>query len=106
LRLYPRRTVLGLSLMIAQTFLYNAIFFTYALVLTTFYGVRPGGTGTYLLFFALGNFAGPLIIGRLFDTVGRRPMIAGTYATSGILLAIIGYLFAQGLLTATTQTIA
>jgi MFS family permease len=103
---YPRRSVLGFSLMASQAFIYNAVFFTYALVLTTFYNVAPGNVGYYILPFALGNFLGPLTLGRLFDVVGRRPMIAGTYITSGVLLAITGYLFTQGTLTATTQTIA
>lgn len=106
MRSYPRRALLGLALMVSQTFLYNAIFFTYAMILTTFYDVPSGGTGIYLVFFAIGNFAGPLLIGRFFDTVGRRPMIAGTYSLSGVLLAITGYLFNQGLLTAVTQTVA
>src|SRR5262249_61430160 len=75
LRTYPRRTVLGITLMVTQSFLYNAIFFTYALVLTTFYAVPADRIGLYILPFAIGNFAGPLLLGRLFDTVGRRPMI-------------------------------
>ena len=100
------RSLLGLSLMVAQAFFYNAIFFTYALVLGTFYGVAPGQTGLYLFPFAIGNFIGPLVIGRLFDTVGRKPMIVLTYATSGILLAASGWLFREGLLTATTQVMA
>ncbi len=80
------RSLLGLTLMVAQAFFYNAIFFTYALVLGTFYGVTPGQTGLYLFPFAIGNFLGPLVIGRLFDTIGRKPMIAITYGVSGILL--------------------
>lgn len=103
---YPRRTVLGLSLMIAQAFFYNAIFFTYSLVLTKFYGISAGDTGTFLIPFAVGNFLGPLLLGRLFDTLGRRPMIAGTYIASAILLAVTGLLFEAGSLDATTQTIA
>lgn len=91
--------------MTAQAFLYNAIFFTYALVLTKFYGIAPEKTGIYILPFALGNFLGPLLLGRLFDTVGRRKMITFTYGISGVLLVITGYLFAQGVLTATTQTV-
>jgi MFS family permease len=101
-----RRTAVGLSLMAAQAFFYNAIFFTYALVLTDFYQIRSDHVGWYLLPFAAGNFLGPLVLGRLFDTVGRRPMIAATYAISGILLAGAGYLFAIGVLSATGQTIA
>ena len=101
-----RRTLVGLSLMTAQAFFYNAIFFTYALVLTDFYGIRADDVGWYLLPFAAGNFLGPLLLGRLFDTIGRRPMIAATYAVSGLLLAGGGYLFAIGALSATGQTIA
>jgi MFS family permease len=100
------RSLLGLSLMVAQAFFYNAIFFTYALVLGTFYGVAPGQTGLYLFPFAIGNFIGPLVIGRLFDTIGRKPMIVVTYGTAGILLALSGWLFREGLLTATTQVMA
>jgi MFS family permease len=101
---YRKRFVLGLTLMISQAFLYNAIFFTYALVLTRFYDVAPGRTGIYLLPFALGNFAGPLILGRFFDTIGRRPMVTGTYAISALLLILTGILFAREELTATSQT--
>jgi MFS family permease len=101
-----RRTFVGLALMTAQAFFYNAIFFTYALVLTDFYGIRADHVGWYLLPFAAGNFLGPVLLGRLFDTVGRRPMIALTYALSGVLLAGSGYLFAIGVLSATGQTVA
>src|SRR5207247_2169203 len=100
------RSFAGLSLMAAQAFLYNAIFFTYALVLTAFYGIRSDQVGWYLLPFAAGNFLGPLLLGRLFDTIGRRVMIGATYAISGVLLALTGYLFAAGLLSAMAQTIA
>ncbi len=100
------RALVGLSLMVAQAFFYNAIFFTYALVLTDFYSVPADDIGLYVLPFAAGNVLGPLLLGRFFDTIGRKPMIAFTYAISGILLAISGYLFAEGLLTARTQTIA
>jgi MFS family permease len=103
---HRRRTVVGLSLMVAQAFFYNAIFFTYALVLTDFYGIRSDQVGWYLLPFAAGNFLGPLLLGRLFDTVGRRIMIAATFALSGLLLALTGYLFAAGLLSALAQTVA
>lgn len=103
---HRRRAVVGLSLMTAQAFFYNAIFFTYALVLTDFYHVPGGDVGFYLLPFALGNFLGPLVLGRLFDVLGRRKMITATYAISGLLLTGSGYLFAHGLLTVTTQTIA
>lgn len=105
-RKHRRRTLVGLSLMASQAFFYNAIFFTYALVLTDFYDIPAGQVGWYLLPFAIGNFLGPVLIGRLFDTVGRRPMIALTYAVSGVLLAVTGYLFAIGALSATGQTIA
>jgi MFS family permease len=103
---YRGRTLVGLSLMGAQAFFYNAIFFTYALVLTDFYAIPAGHVGWYILPFAAGNFLGPLVLGRLFDVIGRRPMIAFTYATSGVLLAVSGYLFAEGTLTATQQTLA
>jgi MFS family permease len=104
--LYPRRTVLGLALFTGQAFLYNAIFFTYALVLIKFYSVGSGSVGWYILPFAAGNFLGPLLLGRLFDTVGRKPMIALTYILSGVLLVITAFLFKNGTLTATTQTVA
>jgi MFS family permease len=102
---YPRRTVLGLALMISQAFFYNAIFFTYALVLTRFYGVPDAKVGLYIFPFAIGNFLGPLVLGPLFDRIGRRKMIAITYALSGIGLAITGLGFMQGWLDATTQTL-
>jgi MFS family permease len=103
---HRRRTAVGLSLMVAQAFFYNAIFFTYALVLTDFYDIRSDQVGWYLLPFAAGNFLGPLLLGRLFDTVGRRIMISATYALSGLLLALTSYLFAAGLLSAMAQTVA
>jgi MFS family permease len=106
LRAYPRRTLLGVVLMASQAFFYNAIFFTYALVLTRFYGVPAAHVGWYILPFALGNFAGPLLLGPLFDTIGRKPMIAGSYALSGLLLALTGALFAAGVLDATGLTVA
>jgi MFS family permease len=102
--LYPRRTLLGLALFTGQAFLYNAVFFTYALVLTRFYGVPSGRVGLYILPFAAGNFLGPLVLGRWFDTLGRKPMIAGTYLVSGALLLVTGFLFQQGVLNATSQT--
>ena len=102
---YPKRSILGASLMITQSFLYNAIFFTYALVLTKIYGVSDKDTAYYFIFFALGNLIGPLTIGRLFDTIGRRVMISGTYILSGALLAISAFLFDAGVLNAVTQTI-
>ncbi len=102
----PRRSVLGASLMITQSFLYNAIFFSYALVLTTFYKVPASSAPWYFIAFAAGNLLGPLLIGRLFDTVGRRVMISSTYLLSGVLLAITAVLFHDGVLSAGTQTIA
>jgi MFS family permease len=105
-KMYPKRTFVGLSLFTGQAFLYNAIFFTYALVLTEVYGVSASSVGLYLLPFAVGNFMGPLLLGRFFDTIGRKPMISGTYILSGILLIITGILFKNGTLDATTQTIA
>ena len=105
-RVYPKRTVLGLVLMATQAFFYNAIFFTYALVLGRFYGVADADVGLYLLPFAAGNFLGPLLLGRLFDTVGRRPMIVLTYALSGVLLFVTAWMFVHGMLDARTQTIA
>jgi MFS family permease len=105
-QLYPRRTLVGFALMTAQAFFYNAIFFTYALVLTDFYHVRPDHVGWYLLPFAISNFCGPLLLGRAFDTVGRRPMITFTYVASGLLLAVSGALFAHGAITAEWQTAA
>jgi MFS family permease len=103
---YRRRSLVGLALMAAQAFFHNAIFFTYALVLTDFFGIAANRIGWYVLPFAAGNFLGPLLLGRLFDTLGRRAMIALTYGVSGILLTVSGYLFAIGALSAQTQTVA
>lgn len=100
------RAYVGLALMASQAFFYNAIFFTYALILTDFYGIAADQIGWYILPFAAGNFLGPLFLGRLFDTIGRRRMIAFTYMMSGVLLTVSGYLFMQGWLTAQMQTIA
>jgi len=102
---YPSRSFLGFSMMVTQAFLYNAIFFTYALVLQHFYHIAPDRTGLYFFPFAVGNLLGPLVLGPLFDTVGRRKMILVTYGLSGILLAISAVLFDQGALNATTQTV-
>ena len=103
---YRRQTWLGVTLMAAQAFCYNAVFFTYALVLTRFYAVPSGDVGLFMLPFAIGNFLGPLMLGRLFDTVGRRIMITATYAVSGVLMALTGWLFALGWLDAVQQTLA
>ncbi len=103
LKTYPRRTALGLALIASQAFLYNGVFFTFALVLRKYYSVEPDRVGLCLLPFALTNFLGPLILGRFFDTVGRKPMIAGTYTISAVLLALTGYLFAEGQLSTATQ---
>jgi MFS family permease len=102
---YPKRAALGASLMITQSFLYNAIFFTYAIVLTKFYGVSATRVPLYGIVFAVGNLAGPLLLGRFFDTLGRKKMIAGTYILAGLLLAVSAWLFDARLLNATTQTI-
>jgi MFS family permease len=103
---YRQRSLVGLALMAAQAFFYNAIFFTFALVLTDFFHIPADHVGWYLLPFAAGNFLGPLLLGRLFDTLGRRTMITLTYGVSGILLALSGYLFSIGALSAQGQTIA
>jgi MFS family permease len=102
---YPRRAVLGATMMITQAFLYNAIFFSYALVLKVFYHIPAGHVPYFFFPFAIGNLLGPLTIGRLFDTIGRRRMIFATYLLSGLLLYVSAYLFNQGSLNATTQTI-
>jgi MFS family permease len=103
---YRQRTLVGLTLMAAQAFFYNAIFFTYALILTNFYGIPADRIGWYILPFAAGNVLGPILLGRLFDTIGRKTMIAATYAASGLLLAFTGYLFAQNLVSAQGLTVA
>jgi MFS family permease len=103
---YPKRTVLGLALFIGQAFLYNSILFGYATLLSTFFGVSTADAPYYLVAFAAGNFLGPIILGGLFDSVGRKPMIAGTYILSGVLLLITGLLFEQNQLNATTLTLA
>jgi len=103
---YPGRSTLVAALMITQSFLYNAIFFTYGLVLKFFFSVPASSVPYYFFAFAAGNLLGPLTIGRLFDTLGRKKMIAGTYILSGALLIITAILFKQGVLNATTQTIA
>jgi MFS family permease len=105
LRQYRKRTVLGLTMMITQSFLYNAIFFTYGLVLANFFGVPDERIPYYFFPFAIGNFLGAVLLGPLFDVWGRRPMIASTYIGSAAILAISGYLFWIGALSALTQTI-
>jgi MFS family permease len=101
--IYPRRSILGFSLFIGQAFLYNAITFGYAQILATFFHVKTN-PGYYFAVIAVGNLLGPLLLGRLFDTIGRKPMIAGTYLASGLLLLGTAYLFDRGWLTATTMT--
>lgn len=103
-RTYPKRAILGLALMAGQAFIYNAVFFTYGLVLTTFYHVAPESVGWYLVPFAIGNILGPLTIGHFFDTLGRRFMLSLTYLLSAALLAITSWLFLRGYLTPITQT--
>jgi len=102
---YRRRAVLGFVLMVSQAFFYNAIFFSYGLILSDHYAIPAERVGLYLLPFAAGNFLGPLVLGRLFDTIGRKPMISFTYAASGILLAATAILFDRGVLDANTQTL-
>jgi MFS family permease len=106
IRTYPRRTFVALSLMISQAFLYNAIFFTEGLVLATFFGVPPDRIGYYIFPFAAGNLLGPLLLGHLFDSIGRKPMIAATYALSGVLLLVTGVLFVRGALDARSITLS
>jgi MFS family permease len=104
-RLYPARTLLGVILMATQAFFYNAIFFTYALVLVRFFHVADDHIGMYILPFAAGNFLGPVILGRYFDTLGRKVMIVATYGLSGVLLGLTAWMFIRGMLDATTLTI-
>jgi MFS family permease len=102
---YPTRTLVGATMMITQSFLYNAIFFTYALVLTNFYGLHTSQTSVYFFPFAVGNLLGPLVLGRLFDSWGRRQMIFLTYLVSGVVLAVSAFLFQADAITAPVQTI-
>ena len=103
---YRRRAVLGLSLFVGQAFLYNAVFFTQALVLSTFFDVKGQNAGLYIVPLAIGNFLGPLLLGRLFDTVGRRTMITLSYVVSGVALVVTGLLFQHGALNGVTLTVA
>ncbi len=103
---YRGRSFLAFSLMVAQAFLFNAVFFTYGLVLTRAYNVHPEDIGLYVLPLALGNFAGPVLLGHLFDTIGRRKMISGTFALSGLFLLGTAWGFSAGIFTAWTQTAA
>jgi len=105
LRDYRRRSVVGFSLMVTQAFLYNAIFFTYALILADFYGISGGAVAYFIFPFALGNLLGPLLLGQYFDTIGRRAMVGGTYCVAGLLLLVTGWLFNEAVLTAATQTV-
>jgi MFS family permease len=100
------RSILALVLMVAQSFLYNSVFFSYGIILSHFYRVPENRVGFYLLPLALGNFCGPLLLGTWFDTVGRRKMIGGTFAISGVFLLLTAALFGAGLLSAVTQTAA
>ena len=102
---YRQRALMGVVLMAAQAFFYNAVFFTYALILEKFYNVPSAHVGWFILPFAAGNFAGPLILGRLFDTIGRKTMISATYGLSGVLMVVVGFLFQQDLLTAAELTV-
>jgi MFS family permease len=104
-REYRSRSILGLSLMASQMFLYNAVFFTDGTTLVNFYHVGSGDTSKCLIWFALGNLAGPLVLGTWFDTIGRRKMITSSYCLSGLLMAVNALLFHRGSLDATTQTI-
>ncbi|MFI6683867.1 MFS transporter [Streptomyces sp. NPDC050485] len=103
-RAYPKRAVLGFALFVGQAFLYNAITFGFSSILVRFFAVSSGATGYFFAVIAFGNFLGPLLLGRFFDTVGRRKMIAGTYVLSGVLLFVTAWLFSQGRLGATTMT--
>lgn len=105
LRQYRKRTILGITLMVTQSFLYNAIFFTYEIVLGKFYDVSKSAVGYYMIPFAFGNLMGPLLLGKFFDTIGRRRMIFATYGIASVVLATSAVLFAQDWLTATTHTV-
>lgn len=104
-KLYPTRTVLGATLMITQSFLYNAIFFTYSLVLQNFYQLTPAQAALYFFPFAAGNLLGPIVLGPLFDTIGRRKMITGCYGISGVVLAVSSFMFVGNMLNPFTHTL-
>ena len=106
LQKYRERSLLALALLTAQAFLFNAVFFSYGLVLTNFHGVPEHTTGLYLVPLAASNFLGPILLAPLFDNVGRRKMITGTYAVAGVLLLATAILFSLDAFTAWTQTIA
>ena len=97
-RAYPRRAILGLSLFIGQAFLYNGVTFNLGTLFHDFYDVASGTVPVFIILFAVGNFLGPLTLGRLFDTVGRKPMIAGTYLGSAGVAAVMAVLFTSGAL--------
>lgn len=101
---YPRRTLVGVTMMVTQSFLYNAIFFTYALVLENFYDTPPAAASTYFIVFAVGNLSGALLLGHFFDTWGRRRMLFGTYVLAGLILLVSAFLFNAGVLNAATHT--
>jgi MFS family permease len=103
---HRRRSILGFTLMVTQAFFYNAVLFTYGLVLLRYYHISAEKLGLFLLPLALGNFLGPLLLGRLFDTIGRKKMISATYITAGVLLALTSWLFRENLLTALTLEIS
>ncbi len=103
---YRKRALLNVVLIATQAFFYNAIFFTYALILSNYLGVPAGETPLYIVALAIGNLLGPLLLGRMFDTIGRRIMIASTYALASALMFVTAWLFGRGELNATTQTIA
>lgn len=102
---YPKRTTLGLALFVGQAFLYNAVFFTFTLVLHKFFGVSTDHAPLFIIPLAIGNFLGPVLLGPLFDRVGRKVMISATYIVSGVLLIGTGYLFDLGALSSTTLTL-
>ena len=93
---YPKRALLGLALFVGQAFMYNAVTFDLGTIFTEFFKVSSGTVPVFIIIFALSNFMGPLVLGRLFDTVGRKPMIAGTYLISAALITVTAILFSSG----------